>query len=133
MDEEDQTRKKSPIAIEPPHIDRRIAAQGSKFVIFGTRENMTDSPTINRPRGGDGKHSILDKIVVPKNSAENLREELNQIGINEGTMFPDLDGLGKHIAWEWKTRVMASGAKKSSGRSRAIRNPKTVSPSLQER
>jgi hypothetical protein len=132
-DEEDQTTKKWPIAIEPQHIDRRIAAQGSKFVIFGTKKDLTDSPAINRPRGGEGKHAILDKIVVPKNSAENLREELDQIGINEGTMFPDLDGLGKHIAWEWKTRIVPSGLKMSSGRSRGIRNPKTESPSLKER
>ena len=51
---EDQTTKKWPIAIEPSHIDRRIAAQGSKFFLFGTKKDMTESPAVNRPRGGKG-------------------------------------------------------------------------------
>ena len=97
---ENQTTKKWPVAIEPSHIDRRIAAQGSKFVLFGTRKDMTRSPAINRPRREPGKHAVLDKIAVPNQIAQKLRAELNQIGINERAMFPDLEGLGKHIAWE---------------------------------
>jgi hypothetical protein len=130
---EDQTSKKWPIAIEPSHIDRRIAAQGSKFVIFGTKKNMTDSPAINRPRDSKGKHAVIERIIVPKNVAEGLREELNQIGINERAMFPDLEGLGKHIAWEWKNRAVPAGEKKGSKRVRFLRNPKISSPDLQER
>jgi hypothetical protein len=47
--DENQTRAKWPICIEPTHIDRRIAAQGSKFVLFGNKKDMTDSPAINQP------------------------------------------------------------------------------------
>ena len=100
--DEKQTEKKWPVAIEPPHIDRRIAAQGSKFVLFGRERNMIDSPAINNPKGGKTKHAILDKIVVPKRSIQALREELTQVGINDSTMFPDLGGLGRHVAWEWQ-------------------------------
>jgi hypothetical protein len=110
--DEGQTKKKWPIAIEPPHIDRRIAAQGSKFVIFGTKKDMVESPAVNRPRGGKHKHAVLDKIIISRDIAEGLREELNQLGINERAMFPDLEGLGKHIAWEWKTRLEPSKTKK---------------------
>ena len=119
-----QTSKKWPVAIEPSHIDRRIAAQGSKFVLFGTEEDMVESPTINRPKGGGGKHSILDRIIIPKEAAGELREALNQIGINERTMFPDLEGLGKHIAWEWKSRSIPKGKQKATRRLRFLRNPK---------
>ena len=49
---EKQTKKEWPVAIEPSHIDQRIAAQGSKFVLFGREKDMIKSPTINRPRGG---------------------------------------------------------------------------------
>ncbi len=125
---ENQTTKKWPVAIEPSHIDRRIAAQGSKFVLFGTRKDMTRSPAINRPRRERGKHAVLDKIVVPNQIAQKLRGELNQIGINEGAMFPDLEGLGKHIAWEWKTRVVPAGKKKGTKRVRFGRNPRIASP-----
>jgi len=124
---ENQTRKKWPVAIEPSHIDQRIAVQGSKFVLFGTKRDLVESPAINQPRGGDRKHAILDRIVIPRDMAPRLREELNQIGINERAMFPDLEGLGRHIAWEWKSRVTPAGQRKAAKRIRFLRNPKVAS------
>jgi len=32
-----------PAAIEPPHIDRRIVAQASRFVVFGNEEDLAES------------------------------------------------------------------------------------------
>jgi hypothetical protein len=116
--DENQTSKKWPVAIEPSHIDRRIAAQGSKFFLFGREKDMTESPTINRPKGGGGKHSILDKIIISKDVKEPMRAELNEIGINERAMFPDLEGVGKHIAWEWKSPVIPPGRQKAAKRKR---------------
>ncbi len=126
--DENQTRQKWPVAIEPHHIDRRIAAQGSKFILFGTKEDMTDSPAINRPRGGKGKHAILDKIIVPKAMGEELKAQLNEIGISERAMFPDLEGLGRHIAWEWKTRSVRAGQKRGKKRLRFVREGKVSPP-----
>ena len=125
--EENQTSKKWPVAIEPPHIDRRIAAQGSRFFLFGSKRDMTDSPTINRPKGGGGKHSVLDKIIIRKGVAEGVRAALNEIGINERAMFPDLEGVGRHIAWEWKSRAVPQGEQKAAKRKRFDRNPKDLS------
>lgn len=116
--DENQTRKKWPIAIEPHHIDRRIAAQGSKFILFGTQKDMTLSPAVNRPRDKDGKHAILDKIIVTKKDKESLRVQLNEIGISERAMFPDLEGLGRHLAWVWKSRKIPAGKKKALKRLR---------------
>jgi hypothetical protein len=119
--DENQTRQRWPIAIEPHHIDRRIAAQGSKFILFGTVRDMTESPAINRPRGGDGKHAILDKIIVTKEAKEYLRAQLNEIGISERAMFPDLEGLGRHLGWEWRTRSVPKGKKRGVRRLRFLR------------
>lgn len=99
--DENQTDEKWPIAIEPPHIDRRIAAQGSKFLMFGRKKDMLASPAINRKRGDKGKHAIVDRIRVPRQSASAILSELNGLGINQRSLFPDLGGLGEHIAWEW--------------------------------
>lgn len=100
-------------------------------MLFGIKKDMTRSPAVNRPRGGGGKHAILDKISVPSRMAEKLREELNQIGINERAMFPDLEGLGKHIAWEWKTRVVPKGTGKGVRRIRFAPNPRIPAPGHQ--
>jgi hypothetical protein len=32
-----------------------------------------------------------------------LRLELDDIGINHRILFPDLQGLGAHLSWEWKS------------------------------
>ncbi len=98
---ENQTRKKWPMTIEPPHIDRRIAAQGSKFVLFGKSKDMLDSPAINRKRNDKGTHAIVDRIIIPCEYSETILAELNSLGVNQRSLFPDLEGLGGHIAWEW--------------------------------
>ncbi|MGO9516900.1 MAG: FRG domain-containing protein [Candidatus Korobacteraceae bacterium] len=121
---EKQTKKKWPVAIEPYQFDRRIAAQGSKFFLFGTAKDMANSLTINRPKGGGGKHSVLDKLIIPKSAIETMRAALNDIGINEKAMFPDLEGLGRQIAWEWKSREIGPGEQKAIKRKRFDRSPK---------
>lgn len=100
--DERQTSKKWPITIEPPDIDRRIAAQGSKFVLFGNKKDMLDSPAINRERDDRGKHAIIDRIIIPYRFSVTMLSELNNLGINQRSLFPDLEGLGHHIEWEWK-------------------------------
>lgn len=100
--DENQTGKKWPMAIEPPHIDRRIAAQGSKFLMFGKEKDMLSSPAINNRDEKKGKHAIVDRIIISRSKAEPILSELNTLGINQGSLFPDLEGLGGHISWEWK-------------------------------
>jgi hypothetical protein len=33
---------------------------------------------------------------------DDIRLELDDLGINHRTLFPDLEGLGAHLSWEWK-------------------------------
>ncbi len=126
---EKQTRKKWPIAIEPYQFDRRIAAQGSKFFLFGTQTDMTDSPAVNRPRGKKGKHAVLDKLIIPRDAIADIRVALHEIGINERAMFPDLEGVGKQIAWEWKSIEVPAGKVKAAARKRVNRNSDASSSS----
>ena len=94
------TRRKWPIAIEPPHIDRRISAQEGRFILFGNAKDMVDSTFVNRV--GPGKRARLDKLVISSRKVEAIRDELNRVSVNDRSVFPDLAGLGKHICWEWK-------------------------------
>ena len=90
-------RRKWPIAIEPPHVDRRISAQEGRFILFGTARDLIASPNVNR-KTRKGKHARLDKIVIPSNRASAIRDELDQLSVNDKTLFPDLGGLGEYIA-----------------------------------
>lgn len=98
--ENKDTRKTWPIAIEPPHIDKRISAQEGRFFLFGKAKDMVKSPSVNRK--GRGKKAKLDKIIIPSAKAKSIRDELHRISINEKTIFPDLSGLGMHLRWEWQ-------------------------------
>lgn len=78
-----------PIAIYPPHLDSRMAAQQSCFTVFG---NITKGLNYN-----DSSEVILDYIDISANNKNRILKELNIIGISSYSVFPDLDGLGKAI------------------------------------
>jgi hypothetical protein len=63
-----------PIAIDPPHIARRIAVQRSHFTIFGT-----DEDGLTRIARGEG--SRLVKLIVSRKNIERMRLDLATAGI----------------------------------------------------
>jgi hypothetical protein len=87
-----------PIAIDPTHIDLRLAVQRSHFTLFGR-----DKAGLERLALRKGKKLRLARIVVK--GRKNLRrivEELQVCGVRETSIFPDLEGLSREIADEWR-------------------------------
>ncbi len=103
--------KKSPYDIDkhvfvvPPEFDHRIKSQNSVFCCFpkeklnipleqyfpnNTTTNNNDSTTIFK----------IIKWEIPYKSKSNILNELNKIGINHATVFPDMFGLGKFLSWK---------------------------------
>jgi hypothetical protein len=41
----------------------------------------------------------MDKIIIPHTLKKELVFVINQLGVNNMTIFPDLDGLSKHLCW----------------------------------
>ena len=70
----------------PPHLTQRIIAQSGVFTIHP------------RPKEAFKSNSI-DLIIIKNGFRKNLKKILNRYGINRATLFPDLDGLSKHIEW----------------------------------
>lgn len=85
-----------PAAIEPPHIDRRLAIQGSRFLIFGKNLELTKCAAVKKDR-----KRRLRKIMIPGKAVFGLREELENCGITESLVFPDLDALGRDLSRRW--------------------------------
>jgi len=85
---------KEPVAVYPTHVVRRISTQRSCFTVHGSDEKALD----NREKK---KNSCLAKIVIPSFSVSRIRAELESCGIDENTIFPDLDGLGRSICTNW--------------------------------
>lgn len=80
------------LAIFRPHrVVSRITRQGG---LFSIHPNHKQELSIEH-------HDLLalDKIEIDENYREQLRAELSYYGINEATLFPDLDGLSNFLNW----------------------------------
>jgi len=87
--------RRSPVAIIPAHIARRISSQRSCFTIHGAdKDGLEKLSTLRRP--------CLVKIVIPGRNVQEIQKELEAGGIDEATIFPDLDGLGRCVSARWK-------------------------------
>jgi len=86
-----------PLVMEFPHITRRVAAQRSRFIVFGRNLKWLSS------RLGKPKFPIME-IIVDSNSKKKIKKQLRDNGITESVIYPDLDGLGREVRQEWEDR-----------------------------
>jgi len=81
----------------PSHLSSRITVQSSIFTVhkyIGLHDWFYKFESNLREK------VKLHKIKVPLDYFEDFRTNLDIYGINEATMFPDLDGLAKYIEWK---------------------------------
>ncbi len=84
-----------PIAIFPTHIARRISSQKSSFTVHGD-----DDAGFSKFQAG--KDPCLARIVVPGYAIRDIRLDLQNYGIDETLIFPDLEGLGRALATSYR-------------------------------
>ena len=86
----------------PNVISRRISAQSGVFTVHKYIDN---NPTLEhdvvRFDAHRGFKDRLIKIKIPHAYFPDLRNKLNIAGINASTVFPDIDGLCKHLEWRY--------------------------------
>jgi hypothetical protein len=87
----------TPLLWDSPHMTRRVAAQRSRFMIFGKDPNWLAK--MERKRD-----SHFVSVTIPKGSINKIRQELKDAGITESVVFPDLDGLGRELKQVWQMR-----------------------------
>jgi hypothetical protein len=87
----------APVVLEFPHITRRIAAQRSRFVVFGTKPNWLSKEFKKA-------NSAIKEIVISARSRSKMRQELRDCGVTESVIYPDLDGLGRELDQLWDDR-----------------------------
>lgn len=74
---------------QPPHITPRIPAQRSVFTLHPDPTAEFEPPERKR-------------WVIKSKSCSLLKKILNACAINESSLFPDIDGLSRHIGWRYK-------------------------------
>jgi hypothetical protein len=85
-----------PVAVFPPHIDRRIVAQKSVFTLHGHEQ---DGFGVILERHPDAQ---VYKIRINPAERSKMLEDLNRAGVTETIIFPDLEGLAREIQAEYK-------------------------------
>jgi hypothetical protein len=92
-----------PLAIDPPHVFRRLSSQQSHFTVFGTHPD-------GLAELGKKDDYLLQKIIIPADSVPTIKSELELSGISEATIFPDLEALSRELEAVWKSRFGAPPA-----------------------
>jgi hypothetical protein len=83
-----------PLALDPPHISPRVVAQRSRFTIHGRKPDALDE-LAQEPS------ARLIRLDIAKGSVEQLKLDLALCGIDETTIFPDLEGLARQLSWDY--------------------------------
>jgi FRG domain-containing protein len=91
---EETLHPKMPLALDPPHVARRVSVQRSHFTIHGTDRNGLDQFVGKRG-------SRLVKIIIGRKGIANILDDLATYGIVETTIFPDLEGLSRELIRAW--------------------------------
>lgn len=89
-----------PVVLDFPRFSRRIAAQRSRFIAFGT-DPYCLANECQRP------NAMIRRIVIASGARSRVRQELRDCGITESVIYPDLDGIGREIRQIWEDRRAA--------------------------
>lgn len=83
----------------PRLIAERIAAQRGIFTVHKALKGRQD-PFLPLEKNSAFSKRLV-KIHIPSESFDKLRKQLDFCGINEATVFPDLDGPCGHLTWRF--------------------------------
>lgn len=81
---------------EPRQMDRRLVAQSGTFVMPGVLDKSLDHIINNYGASED----LLQKLVLNESMRSQAMQELYRMNITHSTLFPDLDGLARSMAYE---------------------------------
>jgi hypothetical protein len=86
----------SPIAVFPGHFDKRIGAQRSTFTVHGAHLDGLIA------LAKSDKNAGVVKITIPSWAVGNIKRSLDTCGIDETTVFPNLESLSRVVESRWK-------------------------------
>jgi len=81
----------------PSVIAKRILAQSGLFTVHKFNNNKGVIQLDNHAEYKDK----LTKILITPHYFSNFRKSLHMLGVNYSIVFPDLDGLCKHLEWRF--------------------------------
>lgn len=92
-----------PLIYKPYYREERMNAQESVFMLWGSKTNdlvqmmkkghfMTTGRKISNRREG-----LICPIIIPHDYKKSILKQLDMCGINEKTIYPGIEGIGRYI------------------------------------
>lgn len=78
-------------------VSRRISAQAGVF----TAHQIGKNGKIIKFENLKSYKEKLNKATIPHTEFSSIRNQLNLLGVNNSTIFPDIDGLCRHLEWRF--------------------------------
>ncbi|QKF78601.1 hypothetical protein [Arcobacter defluvii] len=79
----------------PTHINNRIINQNSIFAVFPIKKNTEEIAPLKTYN-----LRIFQKIIIPSNIKESIKDELNFLGINKMSIYLGIEGIVEKIKEE---------------------------------
>lgn len=98
LDDDPLEIKKTKV-FDPSHINKRITSQSGWFTVHKLTDSMNKS-FIPLERNGVYQNA-LRKLIIPHSLFYDFKHKLNKMGVNQATIFADLDGLCKYLSWKY--------------------------------
>jgi hypothetical protein len=83
---------KGPVAIYPPQKNNRMRSQTGWFTMFGQDTRPLEAQFDPQEYPG-----LIRKVEIPHEAIPAAREFLTDAGINEASIYPDLDGFAAYL------------------------------------
>lgn len=88
-----------PIAVLPPRATQRIVAQQGTFTLHGHDKTAIEELALKDSR------IKLASVSLDTSRLCNLWDELEILGLNRLSLFPDLDTVARHVAWVYQSAI----------------------------
>jgi hypothetical protein len=93
----------------PKHINTRVVDQEACFVSFPLPATTKPLAPMNDLVGRERGIKALHTLSIPAAAKHDIQLELRQLGVTHRSLFPDLHGIGLHIAAELREEDRARG------------------------
>ena len=81
---------------DPTDMDRRLVAQSGLLVMSG----VIDAPLDRLLSNYDSDEPLMERAVLARSLRSEAMHQLYSMNITQATLFPDLEGLARSIAYE---------------------------------
>lgn len=87
----------SPYFFRPQHLNERITAQESMFLLFPIEDEQIEIKPLFSEHYDVGEYGRIEKFVIPSAFKKEIRFTLDTLGVNRLSIYPGLEGAIDYV------------------------------------